>query len=191
MIAHLQTAIERLAQPEQALDLATCLFQMANLYGDQGRYAEAEPLFVRSLSIQKQQLGNDHPSVSLSLNNLAALYRSQERYTEAESFFLKAVSILQKQLPADHPHLARALHNLAGIYNQQGRYREAEALYLQALPIFATKLGDNHPWMKEGAQNFRALLQKAIQEQRTDELSDDPMTQGVLRELEEGGGGGR
>jgi len=191
MIAHLQTAIERLAQPEQALDLATCLFQMANLYGDQGRYAEAEPLFVRSLSIQKQQLGNDHPSVSLSLNNLAALYRSQERYTEAESFFLKAVSILQKQLPADHPHLARALHNLAGIYNQQGRYREAEALYLQALPIFATKLGDNHPWMKEGAQNFRALLQKAIQEQRTDELSDDSMTQGVLRELEEGGGGGR
>jgi len=39
--------------------------------------------------------------------------------------------------------------------------------------------------MQEASQNFRALLQNAIQEQRTDELSDDPMTRSVLQELRE------
>ena len=34
--------------------------------------------------------------------------------------------------------------------------------------------------------NWRSFLQKAIQEQRTDELSDDPMTQDLLRQLREG-----
>ncbi|MBW4581677.1 MAG: tetratricopeptide repeat protein [Tildeniella nuda ZEHNDER 1965/U140] len=170
------------------LYVTSSLNNLAFLYYSQGRYREAEPLYLRSLSIRQCQLGDDHPGVATSLNNLAALYRLQERYTEAESFFLKAISIRQKQLPADHPHLARSLHNLAGVYDQQRRYREAERLYLQALPIFLTKLEANHPWVQEGTQNFRALLQKAIQEQRSDELSDDVMTRGVLRVLEEGYG---
>jgi tetratricopeptide (TPR) repeat protein len=105
------------------------------------------------------------------------LYRSQRRYAEAEPLLQRSVSILQAQLPADHPLTGRIVSNLAYLYALQGRYREAECFYLQALSIFSTKLRGNHPWMQEGSQNFRALLQKAIQEQRTDELSNDPMTQ--------------
>ena len=57
MIAHLQGAIERLVRPEQALDSATCLNWMANLYHSQGRYVEAEPLYVRSLLIREAAVG--------------------------------------------------------------------------------------------------------------------------------------
>ena len=164
--------------------VAQSLNNLANLYYEQGRYREAEPLFVQSLSIRQQQLGKDHPHAAVSLNNLANLYRLQGRYAEAELLFLRSVSILQAKLPAEHPLIARVMSNLARLYDLQGRYREAEALYLQALPIFSTKLEANHSWMQEGTQNFRALLQKAIQEQRTDALSDDPMTRSSLQELQ-------
>jgi tetratricopeptide (TPR) repeat protein len=143
VIAHLQAVIERLSNPEQAIGLATCSNWIAILYYSQGRYAEAEPLYVRSLSI------------------------------------------LQNQLPADHPYTARSSHNLAHLYDLQGRYREAESLYLQALPILSAKLEENHTHRQEATNNWRSFLQKVIQEQRTDELSDDPMTQAALQELQD------
>ena len=45
-------------QPRTKADLATCLNWTAALYYAQGRYAEAEPLYVRSLSIREQQFGH-------------------------------------------------------------------------------------------------------------------------------------
>jgi tetratricopeptide (TPR) repeat protein len=54
------------------------------LYKSQGRYNDAEPLYLQSLDILKRQLGDDHPSVATSLNNLAALYESQGKYNDAE-----------------------------------------------------------------------------------------------------------
>ena len=53
---------------------------MAALYWNQGRYADAEPLYQRSLAIWDKALGRDHPNVAQSLNNLALLYDSQGRY---------------------------------------------------------------------------------------------------------------
>ena len=50
------------------------LNNLAALYNDQGRYADAEPLFKRALAIQEKVLGPDHPDVAVSLNNLANLY---------------------------------------------------------------------------------------------------------------------
>ncbi len=40
---------------------------------DRHPYAEAEPLYQRSLEILKMTLGPEHPDVAVSLNNLAGL----------------------------------------------------------------------------------------------------------------------
>ena len=56
-------------------DVAQSLNNLAELYSEQGRYAEAEPLYKRSLAIDEKALGPDHPDVASSLNNLAELYR--------------------------------------------------------------------------------------------------------------------
>ncbi len=50
---------------------------LARLYWQQGRYAEAEPLYKRSLAIQEKALGPDDPAVAMDLNNLALLYDEQ------------------------------------------------------------------------------------------------------------------
>ena len=47
---------------------------LAALYEGQGRYAEAEPLYLRVLAIRENALGPAHPDVAVNSNNLAVLY---------------------------------------------------------------------------------------------------------------------
>ena len=76
------------------------------LYDDQGRYADAEPLYKRSLAIREKALGPDHPDVALSLNNLAELYHAQGRYADAEPLYKRSLAIREKALGPDHPDVA-------------------------------------------------------------------------------------
>lgn len=46
---------------------------------NQGRYAEAEPLYERSQAIREKILGPEHPDVATSLNNRAILLQRQVR----------------------------------------------------------------------------------------------------------------
>ncbi len=114
---------------------ADALNNLAELYKAQGRYAEAEPLYKRSLVILKKVLGPEHPRVALGLNNLAGLYESQGRYAEAEPLYKRSLVIGEKTLSPEHPNVAATLNNLAALYQTQGRYAEAETLHKRSLAI--------------------------------------------------------
>ncbi len=74
-------------------DVAQSLNNLAALHENQGRYAEAEPLYKRALAIQEETLGPDHPHVAILLSNLAVLYRNQGRYAEAIKAIRRASTI--------------------------------------------------------------------------------------------------
>ena len=59
----------------------------------QGRYTDAEPLYQRSLEIRKKSLGEDHPDVATSLNNLALLLWRMGRLEEAVPYQERATKI--------------------------------------------------------------------------------------------------
>ena len=178
--------LEKYLLGEEHLDVATTVNNLALLYNLQGRYSEAEPLFQQALLIYEKLLGEKHPHLALSLNNLANLYRSQGKYSEAEPLYRQSFSILEDQLGADHPYVARSLYNLALLYDLQGYYRQSESFYLKAIPILNTKLEEGHLWRQDGSRSFISLLQKTLQENRTNELSDAPLTQSILQELQTG-----
>ena len=73
---------------------------------DQGKYAEAEPLYRRAIAIGEKTLGAGHPDVAKWYNNLAALYEIQGKYAEAEPLFRRAIAIGEKALGAEHPDVA-------------------------------------------------------------------------------------
>ncbi len=181
--ARQEMTIERFGEEHPAT--ATSLNNLAELYRSQGRYSEAEPLYLQALDISRSQLGAEHPDTASSLNNLALLYSSQGRYSEAEPLYLQALDIRRSQLGPEHPDTASSLNNLALLYSSQGRYGEAEPLYLQALAIFIQSLGENHPNTQMVQENFRYLLQQAVEAGRTAELSDHPITQDILAQLQE------
>jgi tetratricopeptide (TPR) repeat protein len=50
-------------------DVTTSLNNLASLYYSQGRYSEAEPLYLRSLEIKDKVLGENHPSTKRGWEN--------------------------------------------------------------------------------------------------------------------------
>ncbi len=57
-----------------------CKFLAENYSRDFAQWLLGEPLYLEALDLRKQLLGDNHPDVATSLNNLAALYDSQGRY---------------------------------------------------------------------------------------------------------------
>ena len=56
------------------------------------------------LALRQKLLGDDHPDVATSFNNLALLYDSQGKYSEAEPLYIQALNILEQRLGVDHPN---------------------------------------------------------------------------------------
>ncbi|WP_414756479.1 CHAT domain-containing protein, partial [Anabaena sp. CCY 9910] len=100
-----------------------------------GRYAEAEPLFHQALEMRKRLLGQEHPDVATSLNNLALLYNRQGRYAEAEPLFHQALEMRKRLLGQEHPDVATSLNNLAGLYWGQGDINHALKFFTQGLKV--------------------------------------------------------
>ncbi|NEQ39182.1 MAG: tetratricopeptide repeat protein [Okeania sp. SIO3I5] len=138
-------------------DVASSLNSLAILYSKQGRYTEAEPLFLEALEMKKRLLGKEHPDVANSLNDLATLYYFQGRYTEAEPLFLEALEMKKRLLGKEHPDVANSLNNLAALYSDQGRHTEAEPLFLQALEMTKRLLGTEHPDVANSLNNLALL----------------------------------
>ena len=153
-------AIELQKELNLEIDLAASLNNLALLYNSQGRYSEAEPLYLQALELRKHLLGEDHPDVATSLNNLAGLYYSQGRYDQAEPLLVQALELSKRLLGENHPYVATNLNNLAGLYDSQGRYAEAERLYLRALEILERVVGDDHPSTITIRENLAILRQE-------------------------------
>ncbi|NET67412.1 MAG: tetratricopeptide repeat protein [Moorea sp. SIO1G6] len=130
--------------------------QLLELY-QQGKYSEAIPLGEKALEIRQQVLGEEHPDVATSLNNLALLYSRQGRYQQAEPLFQQALDLRKRLLGDQHPHVATSLNNLAFLYYSQGRYQEAEPLYQQALDLRKRLLGEEHLDVAQSLNNLALL----------------------------------
>ncbi|GCL54469.1 hypothetical protein NIES3806_18110 [Microcystis aeruginosa NIES-3806] len=153
-IAESATALEQWLKDE---GLIPSFEGLGYFYHGQGLYEQAEPWFKQCVEVTRCRLGDNHPDVATSLNNLAALYNSQGRYKEAEPLYLEALDLLKRLLGENHLDVATSSNNLALLYSYQGKYEEAEPLFLQALELFKRILGDNHPYVAFPLSGLAAL----------------------------------
>ena len=73
--------------------MAQSLNNLAALYRDQGKHADAELLYQQSLAIWKIALGPEHPSLAASLKGLADVLSNRQG-----DFFKQNKTILSFQL---------------------------------------------------------------------------------------------
>ncbi|WAN69595.1 tetratricopeptide repeat protein [Moorena producens JHB] len=142
---------------ESKLAEASRLTQQVLELEQKGKYSEAIPLAERALGIRQQVLGEEHPSVATSLNDLAGLYSSQGRYQEAEPLYQQALQLNKRLLGEEHPDVAESLNDLAVLYLIQGQYQQAEPLLQQALELRKRRLGADHPHVATSLNNLTAL----------------------------------
>ena len=134
------------------------------LLGGLGRFYEGQGLYERAqfwreacVAAARKFLGNDHPSMAMSLHNLASLCYLQGRYEEAEPLFLQALELWRKFFGNNHPSVATGLNNLASLYYSQGRYEEAELLHLQVLDLLRNSLSGDHLDVATSLNNLASL----------------------------------
>ncbi len=72
-------------------------------------------MYLQALELWRHLLGEEHPIVAQSLNNLAELYRDQGRYSEAEPLYLQALDICEQRLGVNHPQTITTRENLANL----------------------------------------------------------------------------
>ena len=129
-------------------------------YHGQGDYTSAEPWFEQCVEVVKSRLGDRHPDVADSLNNLAILYYFQGRYELVEPLYQEALALRKELLGERHPDVATSLNNLASLYYFQGRYELAEPLHQEALALYKNLLGERHPHVASSLNNL-AILYKS------------------------------
>ena len=129
---------------------------MAELYRDQGRYAEAEPLYRRAITTEEKALGANHPEIAALLitwRNCSAK-RSLRRRGATPT---PRARYLQNGAHPEHPDTASGLNSLALLYRKQGRLSEAQSLLRRALDIYENALGPIHPDVATALNNLALL----------------------------------
>ncbi len=100
---------------------ATGYNNLARVYYNQGKYQEAEKLFLRGLQINKKTLGEEHPSTIVNYHNLASVYRAKGENTNALLYFFRAYQSLPMEPEPGYP-------------DRKGIYKELEAVYFKMNP---------------------------------------------------------
>ncbi|KAJ6000894.1 hypothetical protein N7481_001303 [Penicillium waksmanii] len=126
---------------EEVIDSTSML---ATAYWLDGRWEEAEQLFVQVMETSKTKLGEDHPSTLKSMANLASTYGNQGRWEEAEQLFVQVMKTRKTKLGEDHLDTLSSMANLASTYRDQGRWEEAEHVDVQVMETRKVKLGEDH-----------------------------------------------
>jgi len=122
---------------------AAGLVRLATIEQELGRPAEAELLLTEAVAIGERNLGADHPSLKVALNELSRLHIRQADYSRAEPVLKRLLHIACGKGDR-HPDVATALAGLAVAKRGLGEAAAAEVLYRHALRIREHVLAPDH-----------------------------------------------
>ena len=140
-----------------AVEVATAMDDLGDLYGLQGRFDDGERLLQQSLKLIEQAYGSGAqtvPNYDKILNDLGNLYKDAGRLHDAETAFGRALAIGRATRGENHPNVAATIGNLATVMENESRFAEAEDLYKRTLATYEKLYGSNHPITAIGLNNL-------------------------------------
>jgi serine/threonine protein kinase/tetratricopeptide (TPR) repeat protein len=135
--------------------LATSLHNAGELYTRLERYAEAEGLLQRALTIREKVL--EDQEAARTIYALARLNHNRGNKDKAERLYRQSLAIREKVLGREHPDVAESLSGLAGALSLK-RIEEAERLAKRSLSIREKALGENHPDVAESLSSLAEVI---------------------------------
>ena len=126
------------ARPDNPL-AALALNYLAELYREQGRYPEAEPLFKEALAIRRAvgRRAKEPGQGPLCSTTWPCSTASRRRYADAEPLFKEALAIDREPCSATTTRTRgrRAQQLGHALLREEGRYADAEPLFKEALEV--------------------------------------------------------
>jgi CHAT domain-containing protein/tetratricopeptide (TPR) repeat protein len=133
--------------------VADSLAELAYLYARQGRDAEAEAMYKRSIDGMEDVIKRLGPgtfsapetiSLALKLHSLGLLYNAQGRYAEAEKPLQRSLALIERWEGSESRPIRLRLEALGQSYLAQGRLAEAEPLIRRALAMATNVAGPDN-----------------------------------------------
>jgi len=157
-------------------DVATSLGNLAGLYTSQGRYADAESLYRRTLAIREKTLGPDDPDVAASLNKLASVYTDQGRYADAEPLYRQAIAIYIETQSPQHLNTGIGRIKLGRALVGQQRYAEAETELLAGYDILTKQTSPSVSWLRSAREDLVTLYAASDQPEKAKRFQAELVT---------------
>eukprot|EP00002_Diphylleia_rotans_P026906 TRINITY_DN5387_c0_g1_i2.p2 TRINITY_DN5387_c0_g1~~TRINITY_DN5387_c0_g1_i2.p2 ORF type:complete len:100 (+),score=18.13 TRINITY_DN5387_c0_g1_i2:318-617(+) len=85
------------------------------------RFEQSMECQQKALTIRIKILGEEHPDVAASYNNIANVDYNQGMVEEALENYRKALAIYMNALGEEHADVASSYNGIANIYNHQGK----------------------------------------------------------------------
>jgi tetratricopeptide (TPR) repeat protein len=117
--------------------IAASLNNLAAVYRDEGKYNDAESLYLKSLEVHREEMGSGQGEIATTLGNLADINAYTGRFEKATDLYQQALAVSRKS--SDKNRTARLLSSLAGVWQDRGNLREAEKLLLQARDLVESR----------------------------------------------------
>ena len=125
--------------------LGGALGSLAQLLYQARRFAEAAPVFARTLELREMSAGPEDPGLVAPLHNLAAVHVAAGNIAAAQPLLHRALGILEHVHGPEHPELSGVLNALSQLCLKRGAYAEAEPLLKRLLTIRRSEGGEERP----------------------------------------------
>jgi tetratricopeptide (TPR) repeat protein len=119
------------------------MHNLAAVYRNRGKLAEAEPLLVRWLEVGRRVKGEEHLDTLHVMEDLADLYYAQRDYSRAEPLLVRGLEISRRVRGEKHHERLLLMHNLGVVYHQEGELTKAEPLLRESLKFFEQNEANN------------------------------------------------
>lgn len=143
--------------------------QLGHLYGDVGRFADAERTLKAAIPLLEKGGAGANFNLAAALNNLGGVYLNQGMFAEAEALFKRSLAIYDK-LPAGKERdswRGNGINNLAVLYGTEANanaesgaiddanraYDRMIAMLDEVIPLWTRAFGANRPDVASLLQN--------------------------------------
>lgn len=109
-----------------------------------GKYDSSLTILEMNLDLGKSKLGNTHPEVAQTYNNMGTVYWYDGKYDKALEMYENSLSIKSALFGEASQEVAVTYNNLGLTYHKKGDYDEALEMYQTALNIRVPIYGENH-----------------------------------------------
>ncbi|VTT97339.1 serine threonine protein kinase : Probable serine/threonine protein kinase OS=Blastopirellula marina DSM 3645 GN=DSM3645_26589 PE=4 SV=1: Pkinase: TPR_12: TPR_12: TPR_10: TPR_10 [Gemmataceae bacterium] len=130
--AALKLKTELTDRPRIRAALLDCI---GNVYLDQGRVREAEPLLNEAIQLRRKRFGDDHVEMASSLQSMGVLHISTGEFERAGPELERALELRRKYLDDDHVLVADTLFYLGLQRLVYGEFPQAERYLRECLAI--------------------------------------------------------
>ena len=147
-------------------EVSACMLDLAYLYKNQGKLAEAETTCRSGLELQVKAYSQSHPYVAYTLRILSEIYQRQARYQEAVETLEQAITIMREFTLENDQELAPFKVDMARLLATQGDYVKAESYFKNAIASIENNYGPDHLYTSRVLSSMAA--QYILQERYAD-----------------------